>query len=531
MKGVTFLIQYSRIMFILFPILLLFLTALALISVHFMRPYFRYSWMIAGGGATLALIGIFLWQYHFPESIALGSWQPVTSVSFAPTWLVDASSWPYALSLVALAVAFIFTSLVRAENHPVAWAGTLLITSLGILAVTAENPLTLILAWTSIDLVELTILLRSPGSGLHSRGVVAAFISRLAGSGMVLWAALVCVANGTQLDFHTNSERVGIYLLFAVGLRMGLLFLQLPNLKEDVIQHRFGTILQLVSTMVTLSLLAKVVIVAPNSIFSIILIILAAVMALFSSWRWIRSSDEISGRPFWILTVSSLSLAACLYGNPTGSIGWAVMLVLAGGLLFLNSARQKATIWLPFLGVIGISALPFTATAAAWQSGNPNSWYIAGLFIPAQTLLSAGFIRHAILRGKPSLDSQERWSKVLYPVGLFLLAALTILLGLWGWDGALQIGQWWAAIISITLVVILTFLFSRRLFRIPLSLSANRRIRFIHFEKFSWLLARIYDFFHQVANIITSSLEGEGGLLWSFLLLALILSVLFSHGW
>jgi len=531
MEGVTFLIQYSRIMFILLPILLLFLTALALMTIRSMRSNFRYSWMIAGGGATLALIGIFLWQYRFPESIALGPWQPVTPVSHVPSWLVDASSWPYALSLVALAVAFIFTSLVRAENHPVAWAGTLLITSLGILAVTAENPLTLILAWTSIDLVELIILLRSKGSGRQIRGFVAAFTSRLAGSGMVLWAALVCVANGTQLDFHTNSERVGIYLLLAVGLRLGLLFRQLPNLEEKVIQHGFGTTLQLVSTTATLSLLAKVVIVAPNSSFSIILIILAALMAIIFSWKWIRSSDEISGRPFWMLAISSFSLAACVNGNPTGSIGWGVMLVLAGGLLFLNSARQKATIWLPFLGVMGISALPFTATAAAWQAGNPNSWYIAGLFIPAQTLLSAGFIRHALLRGKPSLDSQERWSKVIYPVGLFLLAALTILLGLWGWDGALQIGQWWAAIISITLAIVFTFLYSRRLFRMPLSRSTNQWTRFISSERISWLFARVYAFFHRVANIITSSLEGEGGLLWSFLLLALILSVLFSHGW
>ncbi len=118
--------------------------------VRFMRPNFKYSWMVAAGGATLALIGIFLWQIRLPQSISLAPWQPMTLFFFSPTWLADGISWPYALSLAALATAVIWTSVVRAENDPTAWAATLLLTALGILAVAAENPLTLVLVW-SVD--------------------------------------------------------------------------------------------------------------------------------------------------------------------------------------------------------------------------------------------------------------------------------------------------------------------------------------------------------------------------------------------
>ncbi|HEY5268834.1 MAG TPA: hypothetical protein VII97_00725, partial [Anaerolineales bacterium] len=92
-------------MFILLPIVLMLLTALTLILLRFVAPNFKYPWMLAVGGATLALIGIFLWHIRLPQSISLAPWQPVTLFIFSPTWLADGISWPYALSLAALAAA------------------------------------------------------------------------------------------------------------------------------------------------------------------------------------------------------------------------------------------------------------------------------------------------------------------------------------------------------------------------------------------------------------------------------------------
>jgi len=531
MERATFLIQYPRIMFILFPLILLNLTALVLICLRILRVNFRYSWILASGGATLALIGIFLWHFHILESFSLPPWLLVTKLPFSPSWQLDIKSWPYAISMIALAVAVIFTSVVRAENHPTAWAGILLVTSLGILAVIADNPLTLILAWFAIDLVELIVMLRSTDGEQHIRGVVSGFAIRAAGSGLVLWAVLVSEANGIQFTFQDPSSRVGILLLLALGLRLGSRIQELPIPEDNVVLRRFGIHLLLVSTAATLSLLGKISIVAPNSSLSIFIIILVAIMSIYSGWRWMRSTDEVHGRSFWVLAMASLSLAASLIGNPTGSSGWGVMLVLAGGLLFLNSARQKSTSWLPFLGLIGFSALPFSVSASAWQAGNPIPWYVAGLFIPSQTFLMAGYIRHALQRGETNLESQERWVKVLYPIGLFLLAALTILLGLWGWDGAFKIGRWGSAAISFALAIGFALLPPRFFLRIHSSGNANRWRQLIRFEWFSWIFAMIYAFFDQVTNIITSSLEGDGGVLWSLLLMTLILSVLSARGW
>jgi hypothetical protein len=520
----------TKNMYILIPIFVLFLTALTLLIVRFLRPKFKYPWLIAVGGATLTLIGIFLWHIRIPQSISLESWQPVTLFFFSPTWLIDQVSWPYALCLAALATVVIWTSVVRAENDSAAWAATLILTALGILAVTAENPLTLILAWSAIDLAELIAMLRSTEGEEQNQGVVIAFAVRVAGTCLVLWANLVSMADGILMDFRAIPASAGIFLLIATGLRLGVLPLHLPYRKENVLRRGFGTSLRLVSATASLSLLARIPAPALQSPLPPYLLVLAAFAALYAGWMWLRASDEILGRPFWVLGMASLSIASSLRGNPNGSIGWGIMLILGGGLLFLYSARQRTILWLPLLGVWGLSTLPFSVTASAWQTGNQNSWLFILPFLPAQGLLIAGFIRHAMHPGEISLESQERWTKVLYPSGLSLLAAIAILLGLWGWDGAQTIGWWWAAIVAIILAGGFTALAFTVLVRFVPASSPNQWTRIFRLNKLYEALNGVYGFFRRIADVITATLEGEGGLLWSLLLLSLILSVLSTRG-
>jgi hypothetical protein len=517
-------------MSILLPIVLLLLAALALMILRLARPKFKYLWMIAAGGATLALVGISIWHNHLPQSLSTAPWQPVSLFNFSPTWLADGISWPFALSLAALTVAVIWTSVVRLDNDPAAWAGTLLFSALGILAVTAGNPITLILIWSSIDLVELIIMIRSTENVLQNRGVVFAFAIRVAGTGLVLWANLVGNASGNQMNFQTIPASTGIYLLIAAGIRLGSYSLYYPHFKEHFLQRGFGTSLRLVSMAASLCLLARIPADAIQPSLLPYLYILTAATALYSGWKWLRASDELRGSPYWMLGLASLSIFASLRGNPIGSIGWGIALILDGGLLFLYSARQRRIIWLPLIGLWGLSTFPFSPSATAWQAGNQNSWLYIIPFLPAQALLMAGFIRHVLQPGETSFESQDRWTKVIYPVGLFLLAGVSILLGIWGWEGASSKGQLLTALIGILVAACFTIMARTVFFRWLNNSTAYQRPPSIRFEGIIQILANGYHFFRKTAHVITSTLEGEGGLLWSLLLLTLILSVLSTQG-
>ncbi|KAF0108592.1 MAG: hypothetical protein FD146_478 [Anaerolineaceae bacterium] len=508
------------------PIILMLATALTLFILRRARPKFQYAWLIAAGGSLLALGGVFLWQVKMPQTFSLFAWQPRTVFSSTPAWLADGVSWPYALALTALAAAVILTSVARSERDPAAWAGTLILCALGIASVSAANLLTLVLIWAALDLAELVIMLRSTEGERHSEGVVVAFAARLSGIGLALWAG---AASGPWADFNAAPAQAGLYLLLAAGLRLGVLPLHLPYRQENVLRRGFGTTLRLVSAASSLALLARIPPGAIASPFTPLLLVLAALAGLYAGWMWLRASDELTGRPFWVLGMASLAVAAALRGSPLGSAAWGLALVLGGGIIFLYSARQRTLLWIPFLGLLGLSALPFTATASGWQSGMeifPLFWII---LLPAQALLAAGFFRHALHPGESSLESQPRWVQALYPAGLLLPAAILLLLGVWGWDGAAVIGVWWAALVAAALAAGLAALALTVLPR--LASGGGSPGQWSEALRLGWLYRSVWAFYRflgRASRIITNALEGEGGILWSFLLLVLLLSVFSS---
>ncbi len=513
-------------MLILLPVILMLLTALTLSILHLARPKFEFNWILAAGGSILAFASVFLWQIHLPSVITLPSWQLAIPISYVTDWLADELSWPYALSLAALAAAVIWTSVVRADDEPIPWVGTLIFSAFGILAVAAENPLTLLLAWSAIDIFELITMLRSTEGKRQIDGVIIAYAGRLMGTGLLLWASLVSTSDGTLSDFHSTSQIAGIYLLISVGLRLGVLPLHLPYQHENVIRHGFGTTLRLVSAVASLALLARIPTSSMDSPLTPYLLLLTAIAALYAGWMWLRSPDEILGRPFWIMGFAALAVSESLLGNPLGSISMGVTMILCGGFLFLFSALRRRTLWIPFIGLWALSALPFSLTASSWQTVNISSSLFVILLLPAQALMMAGFLRHAIRSGEPNLKEQEKWAQVIYPLGLLILIMTALLLGFWGWGGAQTVGRWGLAIIVLLLSAGFTFLSQRVLVRLPTANIFGKWTRSFRIDWLFRILALLYNLLQMITNVITAALEGEGGLLWSFLILVLILSIL-----
>jgi hypothetical protein len=513
-------------MFILLPILLLTLAALTLAILRAVLPTFRLGWLIAVGGAILALTAVFLWQLRLQQTVELPVWQLQPFFEYAPTWRIDTISWPYALSLTALALAIVLTSLVRVNVNPMAWVGIFMLTALGLLAVTAENPAALLLAWTALDLTELVTMLLSVEGEKQSEGVVIAFAARLAGTGLVIWASILSVAGRMTLNFLMVPTRAGLFLLLAAGLRLGVLPLHLPYQQERTVRRGFGTALRLVSAASSLVLLARLPANAVSASLTPYLLALTALASLYASWMWLRASDELTGRPFWLLGMASLAIAAALRANPIGSIAWGIGLVLGGGCLFLYSARQRRLIWLPSLALFGLAALPFTLTASGWLSMDATQLVSWLPFLPAQALLLAGFFRHSISVGEVSLESQLPWVKVIYPLGLILLPLIQILLGLWGWHGARQMGIWWAAVLVIGLAALAAWIAIKFLTRLPIQAAGNRWASIFRLDWLYRIAWTLYRWLGQVVYIITSSLEGDGGVLWAFVIFALFLSLI-----
>ena len=118
---------------------------------------------------------------------------------------------------------------------------------LGYLAVTANNPLTLLLVWGALDITELIIQLRSVDGPSNNEKVVISFSTRALGIGLLLWANIVSIAQGSAFNFESIAPSSGLYLVAAAGLRLGVLPLHLPYSSESTLRRGLGTSLRLIS--------------------------------------------------------------------------------------------------------------------------------------------------------------------------------------------------------------------------------------------------------------------------------------------
>ena len=140
----------------------------------------------------------------------------------SPGLVLDSISWPYTVAIATLLISVLLTDVARVhEVHPGSWAAGLGLAGTGILAVTAANPLTLLLAWALIDLSETTTLMRAVTNSEQRERVVITFFAWVFGLLLVVAAILRATSLGMALSFNSIPTSVASYLVIAAGLRSG----------------------------------------------------------------------------------------------------------------------------------------------------------------------------------------------------------------------------------------------------------------------------------------------------------------------
>jgi len=514
-------------MFILITVAILFSTSLALLILRFVLPEYRYNWLVATGGGFVAWISIFAWQAQIPIVLPLPAWQPASLFSQTPTLIADGAAWAFALSIVTLSLAIVITSVVHSNfPSPLNWASTFIFALLGVLASVADNPLTLVLIWAAIDLAELVSQLRIVEDPKLSERVVIAFASRVTGTLILLWADMISAANNAPFDFRSTPPQAGIFLILAAGLRLGVLPLHLPYPSESTLRRGIGTGLRMTSAASSLILLTRIPTASVTSPYTPYLLLLVSFAAVYGGWMWLRAPDELNGRPYWLIGMGSLAVAAALRGNPIGAAAWGCVLLLAGSILFLASEPIKWLARVALIGTITISSLPFSLTATGWNATGGNFWFALPFLLLAQAMLIAGFIRHSQrLTTRVSYENQPIWGRNVYPVGIILLLLTSLLLGFIGWDGALKLGTWTAGLIASLLSLGLLWLTPRLRILNPV------RAHWVRPSSPNWLdrgyqaLWGLYRRLGRLSDIFTRALEGESGIMWTLLFLALFISL------
>lgn len=535
---------------IILPIALLLLSGLGIIVLTQLRPSIGYAWLIAAVGSLLTVAAVIFLRWRLPLQIVLEQWRPFPTLSTPPHLQLDIFVWPYVFSLAVLALAFILTDSARLETEarPFNWAAGLGITALGMLAVMAANPFTLVLTWTAVDLVELLMVMTTSGGRRMGVQTVTVFAVRVAGTVLVLVSILVARSQGIPFELSSIPSQFAIFLLLAVGLRLGVLPLNIPYTREVYAWHGLGNLMRMIGPASGLAVLGRmpeqavpVGLVGIFMAFTILAVVYGAVM-------WIAQADERNGRPYWFITLSALAVVCVVNGRPLASIAWGVALMLTGSVLFFYSARRREILFIPVLGLLGLFGLPYTPAASGWSGLVGASFTpLIIVYVLALLLLAWGYLRH-MLRPREELYRMERWVHTVYPAGLMFLVLGQWFAGIFGWPGSFTAGVWPASAALFLLAALGVVLYYTFRSRVAARRAAGAEESGVNWAgvlaqraghtlnavfRLNWVYRMIVGVYHIVqwlVQALTAMFEGDGGILWSLVLLALLISMLRAGG-
>lgn len=532
-------------MLAILPLTLLVITAFAVYFLRYLPRGTGYAWLTAVFMTLITWGGVLALNWYGPQELVITPWRPFdpeNADAIRLGW--DSISWVYAFSLITAGLAILMTAAarLRLNSNPATWAANLVIAAAGIAAVLAQTPLALLLAWVILDVLDLLVVMRLSRAWKYTSSGVMAFVVRTISSFMLISALAIQRVEGGPLTFDTMLPQASLLVLLSIGLRFGLLPLNTPYAEDIPFQRGLVTFIRLAAHTAGLAALARFPQTGVPAGWQLPLYIVTIFAILHGSAMWLTARNEIQGRPYWLLVLSGLSFICVLQGQPLASLAWGLVMVTSGMSLFLYSARTRGLTILPLLGALALSGLPYTPAASGWAGLVTIPLNLGELIILLSiAMLLVGYMRHGT-RLADDFNELDGWVRGIYPFGLALVVLSGWLAAVLGLPGGINAAQWLPAVLTAALAAtigVISWWFASggiaflsagtwpvKLLRgVGQFLAQSHRLTW--FYNFLWL---IYRGLRQMVRFATVLFEGDGGMMWAFVLLALLITLLSGRG-
>lgn len=495
-----------------------------------------YIWMM------LVFISFILWllilvikkDSFFP--FIINNWFSFNNNNISLRFVVNDQNWILVISLLTINLTFFLTGIARLDvksdlNN---WVFQLILIAFSFLALLSADLWSVVLAWTVLDLLELAynrLILKDIGGNYFFRK----FIIKFLGSMVLIWNIAALSKSGINpllSGIVSSSSSASIFL--AAFMHSGILPFkneitatsEKPN--RDLLRSAFS----LISFIVSFSLVLYLPLPKIPFLLSFSLSVFSYFLMLISWSYWAFINEEIG-----------FSLKYLLMGET----GVFIILYLSGAaqyLTFILALNALLVIWLVLfthraknlkvfavLGTFFISGLPFSLIAFGPRTfvGNEISLGMIILII-SLTLFMIGFLRNAFAANE-KFGELEVWYQAAYLAGLFIpfLSAAAIIFHSKP-SFASEIQFWWIGV-AVAVIALISYLLTGRKKDHNISLGNSFKSRvtwFWKFLSFEWLfkgLAFLEGKIKGSLNSFSGMIEGEGGILWAFVILLLILTL------
>ncbi len=508
------------------PIVLLLIGAL--ITWLARRSHERALWGIAVGTAAVAWAAMLALGSAVPTAASLSVWRPVDLFNSRLELVLDSIGWTMGYSTVTLLLAVTMTGAARpGEADPHSRVMMIVYTALGLTAMSSGNLLTVATTWALMDAATLAFLIRT-ASGAESR---QALVTRTALDStaivLVVAAAAEDWSGGGQATLAgglASPAAVGLVSL-ATLLHLGLMppHFALPSPR---VRHGLGTLLQLLPPAAALCVLGR----ALGSAVPLELVPwfrAAGVAGLaLGAVRWALARDPIVGRWFLVLGLTGVgALAATLQVQSAEDVlgVTGALLLLSGGVVSMAEIHTPMhRLWLAAGGLL-LAGMPGSIggrLAAVFGSGftDAATWWvaIAGVLGMALMIASAG---RAVTAASSPWPTSESLVQLMYGAGLLLPTLAGLGLGLWTRHSFTGAGLG-VSVMAIGLSALGMWLGVRVPGR---HLARLQRILTLADPTPVYRLLRTgYRRLTRWFEGLTGALEGEGAMLWTYVVVLLV---------
>jgi hypothetical protein len=525
----------------------IFILALGALATFLLPPQ-RRNLHIAVALVPVAALGVLFLRLPLPDSFSI-AWSPAGLFPDPLEFRASAPSVSFCAYFCCLLLLIEWTRPLRHSPGRTSRLVIYLLTIVGIVACFASTPLTLIIAWSLIDLLSFLamLFLKSPveigtrgisSSLSHSMGILA--INMLGNILVVFSLFMGFPGSGSDWGVVWTASQYNlapILFLSGIFLRMLLAPIQFTFSRLHTTSTGTEILLRIVSPAACLCLLANIWPSQPEITgvswgFSWPVVPLV-VFLLASGWQWCISSSPFGRRNvFFVILPGFALLSAIAFPSASGLfLAAGGILILGGGILlayigYLSHRRWMAAF--PVLLGILLAGIPFSPasvwSAAVYPGLLTPSWF--PLLLPL--LLCHIFVVCAVFRlafePVDAFPSNE-------PVFLFAfsagMAAAFIALLFPVWTGSASVGSIVFPLLVLGGSICMVF-FVRRFHRTSATLFTYLE----NFFRLEWLQQIVVFSFQKTAVLVSgveSFLSGEGSMLWS-LGIALLLYLVFRGG-
>ena len=457
-------------------------------------------------------------------------------------FVLDGVSYTYMLAISALLAILLLTapSYMEPQTAPRIWFFYLLIEAIGYLAVSTNKLTFVIYGWVIFDAIDLLTHYLQVRPGQIRRGFVTAVGIRFVGT---LMAAASLALSNSELGTASGafiSLNGGAYLLTACALRMGIMPVSQPYGQMDSSRVGLGTMLRLVSVLTVMPIMSRIPLGGLRPDLRFFLGVAAVLSGLTGAVGWILSENSFIGISYAALGICGLAFVCALSGQQVSLVAWGVSIALTCAPLSLFRIHNRFMNLLGFLVILCFSGLPFTPNAFGWVglAATPSLFQnIVIIFIPL--LLIAGAIIHILQTEGRKFSDLEPWMRSVYPLGFVTSVGTHVFIGMTQFPEAFSLGVIPASVSAVLGGILLAAAALRMPERVKTQNAAawgraamsvfwqgmQRLMNMEWFLIFGGWCSRIIK---QISLAVSSVLGENGGLVWEFLLLALLIAVAFS---